>query len=180
LAVETKLVRLAVETKLVRLAVETKLVRLAVETKLVRLAVDTKLVRLAVETKLVRLAVETKLVRLAVETKLARLGVETKLAKLGVETTPETDEIYPIVPKPVTVDVRFNVVIPPPDPDTKALFNNKVPLLTVKKLGVPKKGSNKLTEDTTVFPELIVFALSDAARRVFVLIELTINEETVC
>jgi hypothetical protein len=116
-----------------------------------------------------------------VETKFRRLGVETKFSKLGVETTPETDEIYPIVPKPVTVDVRFNVVIPlPPDPDIKALFNNKVPLLTVKKLGVPKKGSNKLTDDTTVFPELIVFALTAVARRVFVLIELTINEETVC
>jgi hypothetical protein len=147
----------------------------------VRLAVETRLVKLAVETKFVRLAVETRLVKLAVDTKLVRLAVETKLARLGVETTPETDEIYPIVPKPVTVDVRFNVVIPPPpDPDTKALFNNKVPLLTVKKLGVPKKGSTKLTEETTVFPELIVFTLSAVARRVFVLIELTINEETVC
>jgi hypothetical protein len=115
-----------------------------------------------------------------VETKFRRLGVETKFSKLGVETTPETDEIYPIVPKPVTVDVRFNVVIPLPVPDTKALFNNKVPLLTVKKLGVPKKGSTKFTDETTVFPELIVFALTAVARRVFVLIELTINEETVC
>ena len=145
------------------------------------MAVETRLVKLAVETKFVRLAVETRLVKLAVDTKLVRLAVETKLARLGVETTPETDEIYPIVPKPVTVDVRFNVVIPPPpDPDTKALFNNKVPLLTVKKLGVPKKGSTKLTEETIVFPELIVFALSAVPRRVFVLIELTINEETVC
>jgi hypothetical protein len=53
---------------------------------------------------LTKFAVETKLVRFAVETRFIKLAVETKLRRLGVETTPATLEIYPEVPRPLTVD----------------------------------------------------------------------------
>ena len=125
------MVKLAVETRLVRLAVETRLVKLAVETKLVKLAVETKLIKLAVETKLVRLGVEMKgrideassagsmkllmylsspavvEIRLGDESKLVKLAVETKLRRLGVETTPGTEERYPAVPRPLTVEATW-------------------------------------------------------------------------
>jgi len=39
-----------------------------------------------------------------VDTKLVKFAVETKLRRLGVETTPETLEIYPEVPRPLTVE----------------------------------------------------------------------------
>ena len=55
---------------------------------------------MAVETKFARLAVDTKLVRLAVDTKLARLAVLTSEPRLTVE-------IYPKVPRPIIVLVRF-------------------------------------------------------------------------
>jgi hypothetical protein len=45
-----------------------------------------------------RLAVDTKSTRLAVETKFAKLAVETKFVR-------EDEEIYPIVPRPTTVEV---------------------------------------------------------------------------
>ena len=72
-----------------------------VETKLARLAVDTRDVRLAVEIRDARLAVEIRDARLAVETSDARFAVETKFAKL----TGTILEIYPAVPRPITVDV---------------------------------------------------------------------------
>jgi hypothetical protein len=81
--------------------------------------------------------------------------VETKFSKLAVETTPVILEIYPDVPNPLTVDVRFRVVIPPtPLPAIKAPFNNREPLLTVKKFCVPKKGSIKFKEERVTNPVL--------------------------
>ena len=65
------------------------------------------MVKLAVETKLARLAVDTRFPKLAVETRLARLAVETKFPKLAVETNPPIEgmlEIYPAVPRPITVE----------------------------------------------------------------------------
>jgi hypothetical protein len=166
LAVETKFIKLAVETKLRRLGVETTpgteerypaVPRpLTVEATWVsRYVVETKLAKLAVETRLVRLAVEIKFVRFAVDTKFIKLAVETKFIKLAVETTPGTDERYPAVPNPLTVDVRFRVVIPPtPLPAINAPFNKREALLTVKKFCVPKKGSIKFKEDRVTKPVL--------------------------
>ena len=129
-AVDTTLARLAVETKLAKLAVDTTLARFAVDTKLARFAVDTKLARFAVETTEPQTIVETypavprpitveptcvakyevltRVAKLAVETKLAKLAVETRPAKLAVETNPPIEgivEIYPAVPRPITVEV---------------------------------------------------------------------------
>jgi hypothetical protein len=42
-----------------------------------------------------------------VDTKLFRFAVDTKLRRLGVETTPATLEIYPEVPRPLTVDASW-------------------------------------------------------------------------
>ena len=93
--------------------------------------------------------------RLAVETKFVRFAVETKLSKLAVETTPGTEERYPAVPNPLTVDVRFRVVIvPTPLPAINAPFNKREALLTVKKFCVPKKGSIKFKEDRVTKPVL--------------------------
>ena len=41
------------------------------------------------------------------DTKLFRFAVDTKFSKLGVETTPETLEIYPEVPRPLTVEASW-------------------------------------------------------------------------
>jgi hypothetical protein len=74
---------------------------------------------------------------------------------LAVETTPVILEIYPAVPRPLTVDVRFRVVIPPtPLPAINVPFNNKEALLTVKKFCVPKKGSIKFKEERVTKPVL--------------------------
>ena len=115
---ETKFIKFAVETRFTRLGVETTpgteerypaVPRpLTVEATWVsRYVVETKLVRFAVETRFTKFWVETKLFRLAVDTKLTKLAVETKLARLGVETTPGTEERYPAVPRPLTVDANW-------------------------------------------------------------------------
>jgi hypothetical protein len=49
----------------------------------------------------------TKLLKFAVDTKLIKLAVETKLIRLGVETTPGTEERYPAVPRPLTVEATW-------------------------------------------------------------------------
>jgi hypothetical protein len=51
-----------------------------------------------------RLGEEIKFRRFGVETKFIKFCVETKLRRLGVETTPGTEERYPAVPRPLTVD----------------------------------------------------------------------------
>ncbi len=77
------------------------------------------------------------------------------MSKLAVETTPVILEIYPDVPNPLTVDVRFVVVIvPTPLPAINAPFNSREPLLTVKKFCVPKKGSIKFKEERVTKPVL--------------------------
>jgi hypothetical protein len=63
--------------------------------------------RYVVDTKFVKLAVETKFTRFWVETKFTRFCVETKLIKFGVETTPGTEERYPAVPRPLTVEATW-------------------------------------------------------------------------
>ena len=65
--------------------------------------VDTKVAKLAVETRFAKLAVETRFAKLAVETRFAKLAVDTKFAKLAVLINPVVLEIYPAVPKPITV-----------------------------------------------------------------------------
>ena len=63
---------------------------------------------MAVETRLVKLAVDTKLVKLAVETRLAKFAVETRFVRFAVLINPFiTEDKYPAVPRPITVDVRF-------------------------------------------------------------------------
>ena len=57
--------------------------------------------------------VDTKVAKLAVETRFAKLAVETRFAKLAVLINPVVLEIYPAVPKPITVLVRFVVVKAP-------------------------------------------------------------------
>ena len=65
------------------------------------------------ETRFTRLAVDTRFARLAVEIWPAKFAVLTKLAKLAVLTRPKPPrfvtalERYPVVPKPITVLVRF-------------------------------------------------------------------------
>ena len=66
-----------------------------------------------VDTRVAKFAVETRFARLAVETKLARLAVDTKLTRFAVLIKPLVVEIYPAVPKPITVLVRFTVVSAP-------------------------------------------------------------------
>ena len=60
-----------------------------------------------------KLAVDTWFVRLAVETKFARLAVLTKFTRLAVLTSDLKTivEMYPNVPSPVIVLVRFDCVI---------------------------------------------------------------------
>jgi hypothetical protein len=140
---ETTLSRLGVLTKFKRLGVETKLRRLGVLTKFKRLGEDTnplreeiypKVARPAtvdcnrvskndVLTRFKRLGVETKLRRLGVETKFKRLGVEIRFKRLGVETKPrnDSDETYPTVPRPETVDCRFSRVSVPLPTDPRAV-----------------------------------------------------------
>ena len=66
-----------------------------------------------VDTKVAKLAVETRFAKLAVDTRFAKLAVETRFAKLAVLINPVVLEIYPAVPKPITVLVRFVVVKAP-------------------------------------------------------------------
>ena len=74
-----------------------------------RNVVETKVARFAVETRFARFAVETRFAKFAVETKVARFAVETKLARLAVliNEPNATVEIYPKVPRPIIVLVRF-------------------------------------------------------------------------
>ena len=57
-------------------------------------------------TKFNKLGLETKLRRLGVETKLNKLGLEINPNKLGVEMKPLTDDTYPEVARPLTVDAN--------------------------------------------------------------------------
>ena len=74
-----------------------------------RYVVLTKFARFAVEIWFAKFAVDTKLARFAVDTKLTRLAVLTKFAKLAVLINEPklTVEIYPNVPRPIIVLVRF-------------------------------------------------------------------------
>ena len=85
---------------------------------------------------------------------MVKLAVDTRFNKLAVETIPVIEETYPAVPKPATVEVRFAFVTPPPLVVTKAPFNNKEPLLTVKKFCVGKNGSIKFKEEAITKPVL--------------------------
>ena len=63
-----------------------------------------------------RLAVETRFAKFAVDTRRAKFAVLTKLAKLAVLTRPNPPRFvialdrYPVVPRPMTVLVRFACV----------------------------------------------------------------------
>ena len=87
------------------------------DTRFAKLAVETRFAKLAVDTRFAKLAVETRFAKFAVEIWPAKLAVLTKLAKLAVETNPYPPklvialDIYPVVPKPITVLVRFACVI---------------------------------------------------------------------
>ena len=108
---------MAVETKFTRLAVETKFTRFAVLTNEPNWIVERYpavpkpitvepicVARYEVLTKFARLAVEIWPAKLAVETKLARLAVETRFARFAVDTMLGILDIYPAVPRPITVD----------------------------------------------------------------------------
>jgi hypothetical protein len=103
-------IRFAVETKFIKLAVETKLVKLGTEMKgrmeEASSAGSIKLLMYLSSPAVVeiRLGEESKFRRFGVETKFIKFCVETKLRRLGVETTPGTEERYPAVPRPLTVE----------------------------------------------------------------------------
>ena len=88
-----------------------------------RYDVETKFNKFAVEIRPLRLAVETKFNKFAVEIRPLRLAVETKLSKLGVLT-------YPIVPRPITVDVNWESLIPPAPPVFVIVSSPTVPGVT--------------------------------------------------
>jgi hypothetical protein len=106
-------IRFAVDTKFIKLAVETRLVRLGTEMKgrmeEASSAGSIKLLMYRSRPAVVeiRLGEEIKFRRFGVETKFIKFCVETKLRRLGVETTPGTEERYPAVPRPLTVDATW-------------------------------------------------------------------------
>jgi hypothetical protein len=62
------------------------------------------------------LAVETRPAKFAVDTRPAKFAVDTRFARFAVETRPNPPmfvnalERYPVVPRPITVLVRFACV----------------------------------------------------------------------
>ena len=69
-------------------------------------------------------------------TRLARLAVETNPP--GIVATPIADEIYPVVPRPMTVLVKLAVVRDPPPP-VPVIVTTPMPFTGLNEIPLPAR-----------------------------------------